>query len=121
MADPLKSITVRERAGQAVAIGLLLVFALLAALSLFWPPTYVSDGRVVEATVVRIGTYAVAGSLGGDLPIITVRLPNGSIRQVKASWSSAGDCMPGDHVPLLQRGTALQLGLRGCRKATHSS
>ncbi|MFL6725747.1 MAG: hypothetical protein ACJ8FS_04430 [Sphingomicrobium sp.] len=121
MKESLKSIILRDRAKQAVGLGLLLVLALLAALSLFWPPTYVTDGQIVEATVLRIGTYAVGSGYGGDLPIVTVRLPNGSIRQVKASWSTAGNCVPGGRVALLQRGTALQVGLRGCREPKHST
>ena len=120
MANSLKSIIVRERAKRAGGLGLLIVFALLGALLVFWPPTYVSEGRLVEATVVRIESYPAAGVNGGELPILTVRLPNGSIRQVKASWATAGKCTPGSQVPLLQRGTALQVALRGCRPATHS-
>jgi hypothetical protein len=119
MVDPFRSIIVRERADQAIALCLLVAFGLLAAVLAFWPSTYVTDGRVIEATVVRIGTYAVGEGSGGDLPILTVRFPNGSIRQVKASWSTAGNCMPGSHVSLLQRGTALQVTLRGCFQAAH--
>ena len=114
MADTLKSIIRRERAKQAAALGLLLILALLGALSIFWPPTYVTNGRVVEATVVRVGTYAVGETQGGELPILTVRLPDASIRDVNASWSTAGKCVPGSRVSLVQRGTALQVGLRGC-------
>lgn len=117
MADPITSMIVRERAKQAVGLGLLLALALLGGVSAFWPHTYVTDGQLVEGSVVRIGTYPTGGGSGGELPILTVRLPDGSIRQVKASWATAGKCMPGSQVPLLQRGTALQVGLRGCREA----
>jgi hypothetical protein len=115
MVDPFESIVVRERAKQVVALGLLFALALFGALLAFWPQTYVTDGELVEGSVVRVGTYATGGANGGELPILTVRLPNGSIRQVKASWRTAGNCLPGSEVPLLQRGSALQVGLRGCQ------
>jgi hypothetical protein len=121
MTDSVKRIIFRERIHQTIGLCLLVVLALLAAPLLFWPPTYVTDGQVVDATVVRIGTYPVAGSYGGDLPILTIRLPNGTIRQVRASWSTAGDCLPGSKVSIVQRGTALQVTLRGCRQMTHSN
>jgi len=95
-------------------------FVLLGAFFIFWPANFVTDGQLVEATVVRVGTYAAGRSRGGDLPILTVRLPNGSIRQVRASWSTAGDCIPGGRISLLQRATALQVSLRGCRRAPPS-
>lgn len=115
MADSVKRIIFRERAHQAIGLCLLIALALSAAILEFWPPTYVTDGQIIEATVLRIGTYAAGRFSGGDLPILTVRLPNGSVRQVRASWSTAGDCLPGSKVSLVQRGTALQVTLRGCR------
>ena len=114
MADPLRDIIRRERALRVVALVLLVAIALLVALLEYWPPTYVSDGQPVEATVVRFGTYPVSEYRGGDLPILTVRLPDGSIRQVRGSWATAGKCRPGERVTLLQRGAALQIGLSGC-------
>ena len=114
MVDPLRSFALRERLQQVVALTVLLVLAVFGAAALFWPPTYVTDGLPVEATVVRLGTYPVGEGRGGDLPILTVRLPDGSIRQVKASWSTAGRCRVGSRVPLVERGTALQVGLSGC-------
>ena len=116
MADPLRSLIARERARQAIWPGLLLILAIVATSAFFWPVNYVTDGRVVEATVVRTSTYPAGEARGGDLPILTVRLPDGTIRQVTASWSTAGECLPGSKVPLVQRGTALQVTLRGCRK-----
>ena len=118
MRDPLRSIIFRERARKAVCLGLLLLFALVAGVSLFWPPTYVTNGQLLEATVVRVGSYPAGKALGGELPILTIRLPNGSIRQVRASWSTAGECMPGSRVPIVQHGIALQVGLSGCEKPT---
>jgi hypothetical protein len=115
----LSQLIFRERVHHAIGVGLIIVLALSAAVFEFWPPRYVANGRVVEATVVRVGTYPVSGGFGGDLPILTVRLPDGSVGQVRASWSTAGNCMPGSKVPLLQRGPALQVGLSGCGKAAH--
>jgi hypothetical protein len=121
MVNTLKGIIVRERAKQAVGLGLIIALALFGALSVFWPRTYVIHGQLVEGTVIRIGTYPTSGVYGGELPVLTVRMPNGSIRQIKASWSTAGKCLPGSQVPLVQHGTALQIGLRGCREGKHSA
>jgi hypothetical protein len=112
--DPLRSIIRRERVLRAAALIVLIAMALLAALLKFWPPTYVTDGRQIEGTVVRLGTEPAGEGYGGDLPILTVRLPDGSVRQVRGSWATAGRCKRGERVPLVQRGTALQIGLRGC-------
>ena len=120
MRDPFKTVVLYERTNQVIGLSLLAVLALLGALSAFWPATYFTNGQTIEAIVLRVGTYSSSGAFGGDLPILTVRLPDGSIRQVKASWSSAGNCMPGSQVPIVQRGTALQVALRGCDKPTRS-
>ena len=110
--DPLKSIIVHERVQRAIGVGLLIAF--LAVFFLVLAPYYSNNGQVVDATVVRIGTYPVGSGYGGELPILTLRLRDGSIRQVQASWQSAANCLPGSSVSLLQRGTSLQVGLRGC-------
>jgi hypothetical protein len=114
MVDPYKAIRRRERTTQVV--GLLLLIALLSLLTLDWVRSDVRDGENVMAVVERFGTYP--DPLGtGDLPILTVRLSNGSIRQVRASWSDVQRCARGSNVSLLQRGTALQVGLKGCGPA----
>lgn len=92
---------------------MILLIALLGLLTLFWVRTDVSDGRNVEAVVERVGTYP--DPLGtGDSPILTVRLPDGSIRQLRSSWPAANACVAGSKVFLIQRGTGLKVGLRGC-------
>jgi hypothetical protein len=117
MLDPSKAAVVRESFQRAFGVALLL--ALLGLLVVAGTRTYMSAGKMVEGTVVRIGTYPEP--LGtGESPILTVRLSNGSVRQVSASWSAVGNCVPGNHVSLLQQGNALQVGLRGCRQAKPS-
>lgn len=115
MSDRFRAAAIRERITQTVG-GLILLSAFLFALYYFLMRTDVSDGRTVNAEVVHVGTYP--DPLGtGDLPILTVRLPDGTIRVVQASWPAVSTCMPGRYVSLLQRGTALQVGLRGCYAA----
>ena len=114
MIDAFRTIVIRERVTQAVGFGLMIVF--LGALWYVWVHTDVSDGRIIEAEVLKLQTYSAPSGMGGDLPILMVRLPDGSIREVPASWAAVGNCMPGRWVQLLQRGTALQVGLRGCNK-----
>ena len=112
MADPFRAEVVRERMTRAVGLALLIVF--LSAIVFVWVRAQAGDGRNVQAVVMRIGTYA--DPLGtGDLPILTVRLPDGSIHQVTASWPAVDRCTPGSSVPLVQRGTSLRVALSGCR------
>ena len=111
MVDPFKAAARRDRIAQAVL--LLMILAILGAFILFSNLNDASSGKEVVAVVTRLGTYPEP--LGtGDLPILTVRLPDGSVRQVRTTWSAAGRCVPGRKVSLLQRGTVLEVGLRGC-------
>ena len=114
MADPFQAVARRERIAKAGWIALLI--ALLCAVFLSWFLGDVSKGHEVKATILRVGTYA--DPLGtGDSPVLTVQLPDGSVREVPTSWRAANGCAPGRAVSLLERGTALQVSLRGCRAA----
>jgi|SRR6185437_1282964 len=112
MMDRFRAAAIRERITQA-SWGFAVLGLFLFAFYYFLMRTDVSDGRPVNAEVLHVGTYP--DPLGtGDLPILTVRLPDGTTRVVKAPGSAASNCMPGRYVSLLKRGTALQVGLRGC-------
>lgn len=114
MGDPFRTVAIRERAGQAVGLGLLIASVSVISYTLVRP--YLTEGRVVQAKVVRVGMYDTGEGSGGNLPILTVRLPNGSIREVTPSWAAVDNCMPGRSISLLQSGTALQVASPGCRK-----
>lgn len=114
MADPFRTFAIRER--TAYVVGLCLLIAFTTVVSYLWVRPYVTNGQIVRAEVVRIGMYSVSDSMGGDLPILTVKLPDGSIREVTSSWAAVNDCMPGRRISLLQRGTVLQIGPPGCKK-----
>lgn len=64
--------------------------------------------------MLRVGTRAVARVAGGDLPILTVKLPDGSVRDVQATWADVDRCRPGRSISLLQQGQALQVARPGC-------
>jgi hypothetical protein len=110
-ADPFQAEAFWERLTRAR--GLLLLFAYMGALLLLVVSTDFRHERDVEAIVVRLGTYPDPLATG-DLPIVTVRLPDGSIRQLRASWPAVNRCGPGSSISLLQLGRRLRVGLGGC-------
>jgi hypothetical protein len=76
----------------------------------------VASGRVVQAEVLRLGTYPTGSVKGANLPIITVRLPDGSVSDVKTTRADVSGCKLGDFISILRRGDGLQVGQRGCTK-----
>jgi hypothetical protein len=94
-----------------------LLAVLIVAVSFLDFSTPVTNGRLVQADVLRFGTHASARVAGGDLPILTVRLPNGSVRDVQATWADVDGCKTGRSISLLQQGNALQVGRPGCVSA----
>jgi hypothetical protein len=107
--DPFQFTINRERVTQVV--GLLLLLAFLATFILIASRNDFRNARSVDAVVLRLGTYAYDT---GDLPILTVRMEDGAIRQIRTSWAAAKWCAPGTRISLLQRGSNLQVALRGC-------
>jgi hypothetical protein len=86
------------------------LLALVAFLGLVANVEWSPNGRLIEAHVEHLGVRAKPT---GFEPLLTVRLPDGSRRQMRAPGLK-GACKPGDKVPLLQRGAALTIGARGC-------
>ena len=115
MTDAYQTVAVRERITKAGLLVVLLGFVI--AISYLEFSTVVTNGRVVKAEVLRLGTRPVAPVAGGDLPLVTVRLPDGSVREVQATWADVNDCEAGRSISLVQQGTALQVGRPGCAKA----
>jgi hypothetical protein len=76
--------------------------------------TVITDGRAVKAEVLRIGTRPTGGVAGANLPVLTVRMPDGAIRQVRATWADINDCRPGRSISIIQQGTAVMVGRPGC-------
>ena len=115
MTEAFEGAVVRERITKAGALVVLLGFVI--AISYLEFSTVVPSGRDVKAEVLRLGTRPVGRVGGGDLPIITVRLPDGSVREVQATWADVSGCEAGRSISLVQQGTALQVGRPGCTKA----
>ena len=115
MADPFRTVAFRGLVTKTAV--LVLLAALASAVAYLRFGTVVYNGQVVKGEVVRFGTRAAARAAGGDLPILTVRLPDGSIREVEATWADVNDCKPGRSISLIQRGVALQIGRPGCSMA----
>ena len=112
MTDPFRAAALR---GRIIAAGaLVLVVALMVAVSYLNFGLPVTNGQEVQAEVLRVGTRPAARVAGGDLPILTVRLPNGSVRDVQATWADVGGCKTGSSISLLQQRDALQVGRPGC-------
>ena len=87
------------------------MIAFLSALAWLAARGRFGDRLPIEGTVVRVATYAHEL---GDMPILTVRLDDGSIRQLRTSRAAANGCGPGSSIALLKRGISLRVGLRGC-------
>ena len=115
MSDAFQTVAVRERITKAGA--LLVLVGVVAAISYLEFSTVVTNGRVVKAEVLRVGTRPAGGVAGGDSPIFTVRLPDDTVRNVQATWADVADCKAGRSISLVQHGTALQVGRPGCNKA----
>jgi hypothetical protein len=112
MTDPFRTAALR---GRVIAAGaLVLVAALIFAASYLDFGMPITNGRELQAEVLRVGTHPAARVAGGDLPILTVRLPDGTVRDVQASWADIGGCETGRSISLLQQGDALQVGRPGC-------
>lgn len=110
-ADPFQAEALRARLTSAG--GLLMLLAFMGALVWLVVSTDLRHERNIEAVVVRIGTYPDA--LGtGDLPILTMRMPDGSVRQLQTAWPAVNSCQRGSSISLLQLGSHLRVGLRGC-------
>ena len=78
----------------------------------------ITKGKPVRAEVLRDGMRPAGGVAGGDLPILTVRLPNGSVRDVQVTWADMDGCKTARSISLLQQGNALQVGPpRLCHRA----
>ena len=115
MPDPFRSAALRSRATAAGA--LVVVAALIFAVSYLDFVPAVTDGHVVKAEVLQLGTRPASRVAGGDLPVLSVRLPDGSVRDVQATWADVNGCKPGRSISLLQQGSALKVGRPGCISA----
>ena len=104
-----KTLALRERLTSLLWVFALI--ALVAVVGLVANITWNPEGRLVEAHVEQFGVRA--DNFGFE-PLLTVRLADGSKRQVLASRLDKGACRRGDKVALVQRGSALTLGVRGC-------
>lgn len=109
MAEAFSEHVRRERLKSAGWLIVLLIFLAALAYGLSWVMN--PEGKLVEGRVERFGTRATDI---GDLPVVTVQLPDGSVRQVETSRALIKGCSRGDRIALVQRGTALRVGIRAC-------
>jgi hypothetical protein len=111
-ADPFEGVVIRERIGTAALVAL--IGAIPCAIAYFGIGRTVTSGTIVKAEILQLSTYPTGRGAGGDLPVLTVRLPDGSIRNVTATWADVDNCAPGRWISLLEQGRALQVGRPGC-------
>ena len=115
MTDPFQTAALR---GRIIAAGMLvLLAAMIVVVSYLETGLPIRNGHVVEAEVLGVGMHPAARLAAGDLPILTVRLPNGSVRDVQATWADVNGCKASRSLSLLQEGSALQVGRPGCASA----
>lgn len=115
MTDPFRTVALRSRTNVAGA--LVLVAVLIVAVSYLDFGMPITTGHEVQAEVLRVGTRPAARVAGGDLPILTVRMPDGAVRDVQATWADVGGCKTGRSISLLQQEGALQVGRPRCVSA----
>ena len=109
MADPFVAEVRASRIQRG--FGLLLMIALIGAAIFVAGRTHVSGGETVEARVLRFGSYA---SEVGEMPLVIVQLDNGSTAEVRASRNVIAGCERGSTISLVQKGSALVVGPKGC-------
>ena len=85
MGDPFRTVVYREHLATAGAVAFIAAISLTVGYLQFG--TVNTGGKVVKAEVLRLETHSVAKVAGGNLPIITVRSPDGSVRQAQATWA----------------------------------
>ncbi len=112
MTDPFRTVAFRARIMKASALIILIGFVVVIGYLEFG--TVITDGRAMKAEVLRVGTRPTGRVAGANLPVLTVRMPDGSIRQVLATWADVSDCKPGRSISILQQGTAVLVGRPGC-------
>jgi hypothetical protein len=109
MADPFRAEARREKAIQVG--GALLLICLLGALVWIFGVYMSAPMERSGGTVVRVGSFP---SEFGDLPVLTVKMDDGAVRQIKTSRRSAVHCIVGSRVELVERGSSLSVGAKGC-------
>ena len=110
--DPFQWESSRERLAGIAIVSLL--FALVVAVLLLEYSYVFHPAEPFDATVLNVST--LPDKYVGDAPILTVRLKDGSIRQVITSWNSVKWCTPGSTVSLVANGAGFRVGLRGCAR-----
>jgi hypothetical protein len=110
--DPFRFESSREWLTTA---GVVLSLLAIVVAALFSEYSYVfRSAQPFDAVVTKVGMRPAGYE--GDAPILTVRLKNGSIRQVMAPWSAVKWCEPGSTVSLIENGRGYRVGLRGCSR-----
>lgn len=112
MGDPFKALGRAER--QRAATWLLILVTFLATIALVFSRARSPQGKLIEGSVESFGGPI---SKYGDI-VVTVRLANGSVREVLTKWASVRGCKRGDRIALIQRGTALNVGIKACNFPT---
>jgi hypothetical protein len=112
MSDPFRIVDLRSRIMKSAA--LILLVGLMGVIGYLQFGTVITGGRIVEAEVIRIGTAPTGGVAGANVPVLTVRMPDRSIRQLNATWADVRDCRAGRSISIRQQGAALLVGRPGC-------
>jgi hypothetical protein len=112
MNDPFLTVMFRQRLATGGAV--LAVAALVLTIGYLQVGTVNTGGTLAKAEVLRVGTRPAARVAGGNLPVVTVRMADGSVRQVQATWADVENCVPGRWLSLVENGAALQVARPGC-------
>jgi hypothetical protein len=110
--DPFRDLSLRDR--RTKLLGMAALVGSIALIVAGYQHLMSGPQEVLVGQVLRFGRYAHEG---GDWPLLLVRLPDGSEREIYVRRDVVLDCRVGDKVSLIRINNYLRVTPDGCAKA----